>query len=385
MKYRLLGRTGLMVSETGFGTIPILQGSVPVLPEYFNLNEEEALEVMTHAFRLGCNLYDTAIVPEYGDAEIKLGKFAARIGRERIVISDKARFYDGNEMYRAVEASNENLGTYADLYFVHQVDPGHEDQVFRKGGALDALTELKQEGRIRFVGVASHYYDILLRGAGDRRVDVLQGSGNLVERGMLDRIKGEPLFGQKGILMNKVYAAGLLPRFFPAKLLIHAVLSYPVSCALIGVGTVGQADDAFGHDVSSSFRRDAEPGTKETETRESAFAGTEEFGAEKGKSASIPSFQEALSTLEKEFEPIPCDRCQRCICPRGTEIHTLFRQYLYFFLGKEYWALRKLDLGIEESAARCAECTDMPCMDMCPRGMRIPDEICKILRLVRRG
>ena len=78
---------------------------------------------------------------------------------------------------------------------------------------MDALTELKREGRIRFAGIASHYYDILLRGAQDRRVDVLQGSGNIFERGMLERIKTEPLFQEKGILVNKVYAAGLLPAF----------------------------------------------------------------------------------------------------------------------------------------------------------------------------
>ena len=117
MNYRNLGNTGLWVSEVAFGTIPILAGNIPVLPAYFNLSE-----VMEEAFSLGCNLYDTAIVPEYGDAEYKLGEFARRIGRERIVISDKARFYDGNELYQAVYTSCENLGTYADLYFVHQVD-----------------------------------------------------------------------------------------------------------------------------------------------------------------------------------------------------------------------------------------------------------------------
>lgn len=81
MYYRKLGNTGLEVSEISFGTIPILQGNIPVLPDYFNLDETEALAVMAHAYELGCNLYDTAIVPEYGDAEIKLGKFAARVGR----------------------------------------------------------------------------------------------------------------------------------------------------------------------------------------------------------------------------------------------------------------------------------------------------------------
>lgn len=51
MRYRKLGDTGLMVSEVSFGTIPVLQGSVPVLPDYYNLSEEQALAVMEHAFR----------------------------------------------------------------------------------------------------------------------------------------------------------------------------------------------------------------------------------------------------------------------------------------------------------------------------------------------
>lgn len=352
MRYRKLGDTGLTVSEIGFGTIPVLQGSVPVLPDYYDLNEEEALSVMEHAFRLGCNLYDTAIVPEYGDAEVKLGLFAARIGREKLVISDKARFFDGNEIYQAVEASCENLGTCPDIYFVHQVDAEHEEEVFRKGGALDALTELKAEGKIGHTGVASHYYDILLRGAEDPRVDVLQGSGNLLERGMLDRFLQEHTFRNKGFFVNKVYAAGILPAFFPVRTLLGLVLSYPVSSALIGIGTKKQAEAAMGWDM-------------------------------KGDEGELPAFEEVLSVLEKDYDPIPCDRCQRCVCPYGTEIHTVFRQYQYYFLGKEYWALRKLDMGIEESARHCRECEDMPCMDQCPGKIRIPDEIARVRRLVR--
>lgn len=352
MDYRNLGNTGLNVSEISFGTIPVLQGSVPVLPDYFNLDEKEALAVMEHAYRLGCNLYDTAIVPEYGDAEIKLGKFAALVGRDNIVISDKARFFGGSEMYQAVELSCENLGTTPDIYFVHQVDAEHEEEVFGRGGALDALTELKSEGKIRYAGIATHYYDILLRGAQDDRVDVLQGSGNLLERGMLDRVRKEPLFRQKGFLVNKVYAAGLLPKHFPARTMIGFVLSYPVSSALIGLGTKEQVDTAMDWDA-------------------------------KDQVTAPPSFEEVLSVLEKEYDPIPCDRCQRCVCPYGTEIHTLFRQYQYFHLGKDYWALKKLGLGIAESARHCRECAQMLCMDACPRKMRIAQEMQKVEQLVR--
>lgn len=352
MDYRKLGNTGLNVSEISFGTIPVLQGSVPVLPDYFNLDEKEALAVMEHAYRLGCNLYDTAIVPEYGDAEIKLGKFAALVGRDNIVISDKARFFGGSEMYQAVELSCENLGTTPDIYFVHQVDAEHEEEVFGRGGALDALAELKSEGKIRYAGIATHYYDILLRGAQDDRVDVLQGSGNLLERGMLDRVRKEPLFRRKGFLVNKVYAAGLLPKHFPARTLIDFVLSYPVSSALIGLGTKEQVDTAMDW-------------------------------VAKDQVTAPPSFEEVLSVLEKEYDQIPCDRCQRCVCPYGTEIHTLFRQYQYFHLGKDYWALKKLGLGIAESARHCRECAQMPCMDACPREIRIAQEMQKVEQLVR--
>lgn len=351
MNYRRLGSTGLKVSEISFGTIPILQGNIPVLPDYYNLDEEEALAVMEYAYRLGCNLYDTAIVPEYGDAEIKLGKFAARVGRKNLVISDKARFFGGGEMYRAVEASCDNLGTTPDIYFVHQADAEHEEELFGRGGALEALAELKAEGKIGCVGIATHYYDILLRGARDDRVDVLQGSGNLLERGMLDRVRAEAAFRGKGFLVNKVYAAGLLPARFSEQTLIRFVLSYPVSSVLIGLGTKAQVDAAFGWD---------------TEARGPA----------------LMSFEEVLSVLEREYTPIPCDRCQRCVCPYGTEIHTVFRQYQYFYLGKDYWALKKLGLGIAVSARHCRECVQMPCVEACPRKIRIPQEMQKVERLV---
>lgn len=350
MRYRKLGNTGISVSEVGFGTIPVLSGSVPVLPNYYSPDTDTACIVMEHALNLGCNLYDTAIVPEYGDAEIKLGIFASRVGRNRLIISDKARFFTGNEMYEAVIQSIKNLNTYPDIYFAHQVDPDNQDLVFSKYGAADALAELKAEGKIRFTGIASHYYDILLRGAKDCRIDVLQGSGNILERGMLDRISQEPLFRKKGLLINKVYTAGILPAFFSAEKLIQGVLSYPVSCALIGLGTEREVDTAM---------------KKEPNDADSI------------------NFQEVITVLGKVYDPIPCDRCQKCHCVYGTEIHTVFRQYNYFFLGKNYWALRKLDLGIKQSARACRACTDLSCIKQCPKRLRIPELMQKIEKLAQ--
>ena len=350
MRYRKLGNTGIWVSEIGFGTIPVLRGDVPVLPEYFNLDLEEAFSVFAYAYQLGCNLYDTAIVPEYGDAEIKTGIFASKVGRKNLIISDKARFYTGNEIYQAVQCSYENLGTYADLYFVHQADEKNAEQIFERYGALDALVECKAEGKIRFVGIASHYYSVLYRGACDERVDVLQGSGNILECGMLNRIEQEPLFRKKGFLLNKVYAAGILPSFFPVSVLIGGALSYPISSALIGLGTIEQVKQAMEGQVL--YRRYA--------------------------------FEDVIARLEQAFLPIGCDRCQKCCCPYGVEISVLFRQYHYYFLGKDYWALRKLDMNVRECAVLCEQCKEMLCLQQCPRKIRIPEMVQQICELTKR-
>ncbi len=354
MRYRILGKTGLRVSELGFGTIPILSGNVPVLPEYFSPDVTTAVNIMKRAFELGCNFFDTAVPEEYGDAEFKLGRFTRDItekyGRDKIIISDKARFFDGNDIYNAVIKSRENLGTQPDIYFVHQVDLDNMERVFAKYGALDALCDLKAEGEIGFTGIASHYYDVLLRGAKDTRVDVLQGSGNIFERGMLDRIRDDKIFSEKGFILNKVYAAGVLVGVFNVEELIGGILNYPFSSALIGLGTIEQVQAAMGREI--------EPRNY--------------------------SFEQVIGRVREKFEPIPCTRCQRCVCPLGTEVHTLFRQYNYYFLGKDFWALKKLGLSIEGACESCLRCKTQVCEKDCPMRLHIPELVEKIERLVER-
>jgi hypothetical protein len=321
---------------------------VPVLPEYFSPDTDTAVAIMRKAFNHGCNFFDTAIPEEYGDAEFKLGEFARTIDRSKIIISDKARFYGGGDIYREVLRSAENLGTKPDIYFVHQVDDSNADEVFAKGGALDALYDLKREGKIGFTGIASHYYSVLYRAALDKRVDVLQGSGNILERGMLERIREEEAFRQKGFILNKVYAAGLLIGPFSVTELIGGVLEYPFSCALLGIGTFEQETQAF--------------------VREYPFIHFE--------------FEEVLNRLSHKFDPIGCDRCEKCVCPHGHEIHTSFRQYNYFHLGKEFWAVNKLKMDLMENAKHCKTCDEKICMKECSRGLYIPGEIERIEKLL---
>ena len=94
------------------------------------------------------------------------------------------------------------------------------------------------------------------------------------------------------------------------------------------------------------------------------------------------SFEEVIERLKKGFEPIRCDRCEKCVCPYGHEIHTILRQYNYYNLGKEFWAINKLKMDIDNCYKHCKSCTNQVCMKNCSRNLYIPEEIEKVYKLV---
>jgi len=87
LRYRLLGNTGLEVSEMGFGTIPIIR-----------LSSDEAVKVLNRAYDRGITLYDTANM--YLDSEEKIGR-AFRDKRHQVVLATKTirRDRKGDRLY----------------------------------------------------------------------------------------------------------------------------------------------------------------------------------------------------------------------------------------------------------------------------------------------
>ena len=345
MKYRKLGKTNLSVSEVSFGCIPILKGEISILPHYYNHNEDVAISIMEKAFEQGCNLYDTAVVPEYGDAEIKLGSFYKR-HRGDIIISDKARAYTGKEMDVAISTSLRNLQTdCCDIYFVHQVAPENEQIVYQKDNSIDVLQKFKERGYLKYIGVATHHFDIAYRAAQDPRIDVIKVPGNVLERGILDRICENPkVFENVGVIIHKAYAAGVLPDFFSPKELISFVLSYPVSSVLIGMGSIG-------HVIAAT---NIEPATD------------------------ILDLRTVCTKLDNIFDVIPCTRCQKCKCPKEIEIESVFRYHNYYNMGHRTWAHNRLLINLDKIESACSECSCCVCNKVCPQRIDIKQELEKI-------
>jgi aryl-alcohol dehydrogenase-like predicted oxidoreductase len=154
MKYRLLGRSGLRVSEVCLGTMTFGQ-------EWgWGSTKEESRKVFdTYADR-GGNFLDTANRYTEGTSEQLVGEFI-KGSRERFVVATKYSLYttkgdpnaSGNHrknMVQAVEASLKRLGTdYIDLYYLHAWDFFTPvDEVMR------AFDDLVRAGKVVYVGIS---------------------------------------------------------------------------------------------------------------------------------------------------------------------------------------------------------------------------------------
>jgi aryl-alcohol dehydrogenase-like predicted oxidoreductase len=137
MNYRNLGKSGLKVSEVGFGAWGIGGNA------YGTVERAESLRALARAEELGCNFIDTAMV--YGDSEPLIGEFL-KGRRSKWLVSTK---YSGQKpgLEATLEEQLRRLGTDAvDLYMVHWVPSPRDHEIY------EALHRVKKAGKARLVG-----------------------------------------------------------------------------------------------------------------------------------------------------------------------------------------------------------------------------------------
>jgi aryl-alcohol dehydrogenase-like predicted oxidoreductase len=130
VNYRRLGRTGLDVSEVGYGAWGIGKS------QWIGAEDDESLRALYRAIDLGLNLIDTALAYGKGHSERLVG----RVVKER-----------GETLYVATKIPPKNLGF--ETIDVQQFHVWSDEWVGR-GSWLEAVEDLKSEGKIRFFGVS---------------------------------------------------------------------------------------------------------------------------------------------------------------------------------------------------------------------------------------
>jgi aryl-alcohol dehydrogenase-like predicted oxidoreductase len=161
MKYRLLGNTGLYVSELCLGTMTFgAQGFWEVMG---GLQQSAVNELVKESFDNGINFFDTANVYSMGQSEKLLGQAIKDCGlpRDQLIVATKStgimddtpngrgqsRFHVFNE----VDASLKRLQLdHIDLYQVHGFDP-----LTPLEETLSALNDLVRVGKIRYIGLCN--------------------------------------------------------------------------------------------------------------------------------------------------------------------------------------------------------------------------------------
>jgi len=148
MPYRTLGRTGERVSLIGLGGFHIGKQA----------DEQESIRIIRTAIDSGVTFMDNCWDYNSGQSEIRMGK-ALRDGyRQKVFLMTKIDGRDGPTAKAQLEESLRRLQTdRIDLLQIHEViresDP---DRVFAPGGAMHAVQEARQAGKIRYIGFTGH-------------------------------------------------------------------------------------------------------------------------------------------------------------------------------------------------------------------------------------
>jgi aryl-alcohol dehydrogenase-like predicted oxidoreductase len=152
MEYRPLGRTGVQVSKLCLGTM--------MFGAWGNTDHDDSIRIIHRALDAGVNFVDSADVYSAGESEEIVGK-ALKGRRDDVVLATKfwGPMGDGANqggvsrrwIISEVESSLRRLGTdWIDLYQMHRPDPAVDiDET------LGALTDLVQQGKVRYIGSSS--------------------------------------------------------------------------------------------------------------------------------------------------------------------------------------------------------------------------------------
>ncbi|MFW6065504.1 MAG: aldo/keto reductase [Planctomycetota bacterium] len=363
MLYRTLGRTGLKVSQLGFGAMRL-----PMVGEGDDrrVDDEKAIPMIHRAFEAGVNYIDTAVMYCHHDSQRVVGK-ALKGWRDRVVVSTKNQYYgeDEKEWWKNLEDSLRLLDVDCiDIYnhhgigwnrYVEKVEPRV------KKWMLDAY----EQGLIKHICCSFHDDNEALKKVVDTGyVESITLQYNILDRQLAEGIAYAHENNVGVVVMGPVGGGRLgepsevLSQLAPGvkrvpELALRFVLANPhVSVALSGMSTMEQVEENV------------------------AVASDEVSLTEQDKQA----IEEHLQRLDKMAE-LYCTGCEYCMpCPEGVQIPRIFDLYnkgrvygLWETARKGYDKIGRRKPEERKQADACTECG--ACEEKCPQNIPIRKQL----------
>lgn len=337
---RTLGKTGLKVTQVGFGCMITSDPTV-----------------ISRALDMGITYFDTARGYQKGNNERMVGA-ALGANRSKITLSSKSEATTKVQAMEHLETSLKELGTdHLDIWYMHSRDSG--DKITDE--CVDAWTTAKQQGKIRFIGVSTHNPNAIL----DRVLQVGKFEVVLSQYSFATGTNNDATYKKLsdagiGLVAMKVMAPASAGRghgaaatpAVPGKHL--AALKWVLKNPLMGT-TIPSMTDI--DQLETNFR-----------------ALTEKI---------TPADEKLLALLNEEIRPYYCRMCHQCSgqCPKGVPVSDTIRYLSYadfygqFPLGREYF------MALPENVrnVRCADCSS--CSVHCPNGVHVTERLIRAQEL----
>ena len=379
MNYRRLGKTGLMVSEVGFGG------------EWLERHDEaHSVNLIRRAHEQGINIID-CWMPDPKSRDI-IGKAIANSREEWFVQGHIGSTWQGGQYVRTRDMAHvvpafEDLlrrigGGYIDLGMIHYVDSEADWQAAMESEFLGYVKRLRADGLIRHVGMSTHNPRMAARAVETGLVEMLlfsinpafdmkPASDNIedmfapceaglsgidAERAALYRLCEER---DVGITVMKGYFGGALldakrspfgVAFTPAQLIHYALTRPGVASVLCGYDTAEQIDAAVAYETADADARD---------------------------------YASVLAHAPMHGYRGQCTYCGHCQpCPMGIDIAMVNKLYDLAIQQDEVpQSVREHYRALGKNASDCVGCQS--CEPNCPFGVRIAERMEKAAALFR--
>lgn len=364
MEKRKLEKLGIETSLLGFGCMRF-----PVTAEG-KINEPEAERMLDKAIAAGVNYIDTAYPYHGGDSELFVGKALKKYDRDSFYLATKLPLWLVNSLDDAKRLFQEQLDKlqtdHIDFYLLHALGRSRFDDMV-KLGVVDWMAELKEQGKIRYMGFSFHdSYDAFEYIINYREWDFCQIQLNYMDAEEQAGLRGYKLAEEKGVplvIMEPVkggslaaFANDITSRFHSldpeasvASFALRWVGSLPgVKVILSGMTTMEQVEDNL--ETLGNFKPLSEKESQEISDIVALIKGRVKNG---------------------------CTGCRYCMpCPAGVDIPGNFRAWNTYHMYQNYNVVKRnweMDMGESKQAKCCVKCGK--CEAACPQKLSIRKDL----------